>query len=76
MKEKKIGDILLNARQKAKISQDLLSQKLHISRQCISNWENNYNVPDLEMLKEICKILNISYKKIIKKQCVRLRFPM
>ena len=67
MKEKKIGDILLNARQKVKISQDLLSQKLHISRQCISNWENNYNVPDLEMLKEICKILNISYKKIIKK---------
>lgn len=67
MKEKKIGDILLNVRQKAKISQDLLSQKLHISRQCISNWENNYNVPDLEMLKEICKILNISYKKIIKK---------
>lgn len=50
MKEKKIGDILLNARQKAKISQDLLSQKLHISRQCISNWENNYNVPDLEIV--------------------------
>lgn len=67
MKEKSIGNILLKARQKAKISQDLLAQQLHISRQSISNWENGNGLPDLDMLKTLCDKLDLNYKKILKK---------
>lgn len=66
MKNKSFGNVLLEARQRKKISQDALSQKLHISRQSISNWENNYSLPDFEMLKEICHILNMNYDEISK----------
>jgi len=66
MKNKSFGNVLLEARQRKKISQDALSQKLHISRQSISNWENDYSIPDLEMLKKICHILNLNYDEISK----------
>lgn len=64
MKDKSFGNLLLEARQREKISQYALSQKLHISRQSISNWENDYSIPDLDMLKKICQILNMDYNEI------------
>lgn len=74
MKDNDLGNVLLEARQKAKISQLELAKKLHISRQSISNWENNYNVPDLNMLKNLCKILNLNFEKVRKMTCYYNKF--
>ena len=61
-----LGSIISDARRSKKISQDKLAEKLHISRQSISNWENNYNFPDLETLKKICKILDLDFDNLEK----------
>lgn len=62
--EKNLGTIILKARREKKLSQEALAEKLHISRQSISNWENNINLPDLNILEKMCKILELNFEDI------------
>ena len=39
-----------------KLTQDALAEKLHVTRQAISNWENDNVIPSIEML---CKIADL-----------------
>ena len=43
----KIGDKLKNARLDKKLTQEEVAEKLFVSRQSISNWENNKTYPDI-----------------------------
>lgn len=45
-----IGNKIASLRKNAGISQDELAQKIYVSRQTISNWENNKSLPDLKSL--------------------------
>ena len=36
-----------------------------VSRQAISNWENNKNLPDLEMVVRISKLFHLSLDELI-----------
>lgn len=47
------------------LTQDQFAEKLHVTRQAISNWENNRNLPDLEMLIEISQVFDISLDELI-----------
>jgi len=48
-----------------KLTQEQLAQKLTISRQTISNWENNRNLPDLEMVVTVAKLFDLSLDQLI-----------
>lgn len=37
-----------------------LAQRLHVSKQTISNWENNNILPSIEMLIKLSKIFGVS----------------
>ena len=47
------------------LTQEQLAQQLNVSRQTISSWENNRNIPDLEMVVSIAKLFNISLDQLI-----------
>ncbi|HIY92989.1 DUF3955 domain-containing protein [Companilactobacillus sp. HBUAS56275] len=47
------------------LTQEQLSQKLNVSRQTISSWENNRNLPDLEMVVTIAKTFQLSLDQLI-----------
>ncbi|QIL45655.1 DUF3955 domain-containing protein [Vagococcus coleopterorum] len=47
------------------LTQEELAQKLNVSRQTISSWENNRNLPDLEMVVTIAKTFDLSLDKLI-----------
>lgn len=47
------------------LTQEQFSKKLNVSRQTISSWENNRNLPDLEMVVTISKMFNISLDQLI-----------
>lgn len=47
------------------LTQEQMAQKLNISRQAVSNWENDRNLPDIEMLISISKTFNISLDDLI-----------
>ncbi len=47
------------------LTQEGLAEKLGVTRQAISNWENNRNLPDIEMLICISKTFSISLDELI-----------
>src|SRR5690554_1582574 len=47
------------------MTQEELAEKLIISRQSISKWEQGINEPSIETIKEICKIFDISVSELI-----------
>ena len=47
-------------------NQDDLAEKMYVTRQTISNWENDKSYPDLQMLIDISNQFGISLDTLIK----------
>ncbi len=48
------------------LTQEQFAEKLHVSRQAVSNWENNKNLPDIGMLILISEVFHVSLDQLIK----------
>ena len=48
-----------------KLTQEQLANQLGVSRQAVSNWENNKNLPDLELIIAISKLFSVSLDDLI-----------
>lgn len=59
------GEIIQNKRKQLGWSQDQLSEKLNISRQSISKWEQDLALPDLENGSKLCAILGITVEELL-----------
>ena len=59
------GTQIKKLRSSRKLTQEQLAQKLNVSRRTISSWENNRNLPDLEMVVRIAKIFTLSLDQLI-----------
>lgn len=55
-----IGENIKNLRKIANMTQDTLTDKLNVTRQAISKWENNKGEPDLYMISNIATALEVS----------------
>ena len=60
------GEQIKNIRKKEKLTQEQFAIRLNVSRQVVSNWENNKNLPDIGMLILISNVLHISLDALIK----------
>lgn len=49
-----------------KLSQEELAEKIYVTRQTISNWENNKNYPDIHSLLLLSSLFHISLDQLIK----------
>ncbi len=54
------GDILKNLRTSHNLNQVQLAKELNVSKQTISNWENNNILPSIEMLVKISQFFSVS----------------
>ncbi len=54
------GDIVRKLRTSYNLSQVQLAKKLTVSKQTVSNWENNNILPSIEMLVKISKFFSVS----------------
>ncbi|MEI5994321.1 helix-turn-helix domain-containing protein [Candidatus Enterococcus mansonii] len=61
-----IGKALKERRQKLNLTQQELAEKMHVSRQTISNWEVGRSYPDIESLIQLSDLFSISLDKLIK----------
>lgn len=61
----KFNEKLKKIRLSKNMTQEELAEKLIISRQSISKWEQGINEPSIETIKEICKIFDISVSELI-----------
>ena len=56
-------EILLKLRTKSGFSQDELAEKLFVTRQAVSRWENGDTVPNTETLKGSMSIVGVALKQ-------------
>lgn len=61
-----IGKKLKDARIKAKFTQEEIAEELNISRQTISNWENEKSYPDIISVIELSNLYSISLDDLLK----------
>lgn len=61
----KFGENLYHLRKDAKMSQEVLAEKVGVSRQSVSKWENGEAYPEMDNLLKICKIFHCKLNDII-----------
>lgn len=61
-----IGKQIKKYRTEMKLSQDELAEKIFVSRQTISNWENNKNYPDVKSLLLLSSLFDVSLDILVK----------
>ena len=54
------GEIIQNLRKSHGINQVELAQKLGVTKQAVSNWENNNILPSIDMLIKISRFFSVS----------------
>ena len=59
------GEQIKNIRSERKLTQDQMAAQLNVSRQAVSNWENNRNLPDIEMLITMGRVFHISLDQLL-----------
>lgn len=59
------GEKIKEVRTRNNLTQEQFATQLHVTRQAVSNWENNRNLPDLEMLIAIATIFQLSLDELI-----------
>lgn len=55
-----IGNNIKLLRQQKNLTQDQIAEKLGVSYQAVSKWENNANTPDIALLPEIAELFGVS----------------
>ncbi len=63
--DEKFGERLIVFRNRKGLSQDELSQKLGVSRQSISNWENGSSQPSIEFVKKLSEIYEVTVDDLL-----------
>ncbi len=60
------GEQIKGIRTEQGLTQAQFAEKLNVTRQAVSNWENDKNLPDIEMLIQISDVFQISLDQLIK----------
>ena len=58
-------DVLFELRTRSGLSQDELAEKVFVTRQAVSRWENGETVPNTETLKLLSNIFNVSINTLL-----------
>ena len=60
MDQIKIGKYIQTLRKEKNMTQLELAEKLNISHQAVSKWENGETLPDIGIILELCELLGVS----------------
>ena len=58
-------DVLLELRKKNNLTQDELAEKLFVTRQAVSRWESGETTPNVETLKLLSKLFDVSINTLL-----------
>ena len=58
-------DIIFQLRNRAGLSQDELAEKVYVTRQAVSRWENGETIPNIETLKLLSKVFEVSINTLL-----------
>ena len=58
-------DVIFELRNKSKLSQEELAEKVFVTRQAVSRWENGETVPNTETLKLLSNLFDVSINTLL-----------
>lgn len=61
----KFGENLYNLRKRSKMTQDALAEKVGVSRQSVSKWENGEAYPEMDNILILCNIFNCKINDLV-----------
>lgn len=61
----KVGNFIMNKRKELGMTQQQLADKLKVSFQAVSKWENGITYPNIEILYELAITLNVTVDEIL-----------
>lgn len=65
MDQERIGKFIKEIRTKNNLSQNEFAKKYGVTYQAVSKWENGKNMPDIQILKQICSDYNLSIEELL-----------
>ncbi len=65
LNSKKIGNYIMERRRELGMTQQQLADKLHVTFQAVSKWENGTTYPNIEILYELAIVLDITTDEIL-----------
>lgn len=65
MNQEKIGNRIKEIRIKNNLTQQQFALKYGVTYQAVSKWENGKNIPDIAILKEICKDYQLDLEELL-----------
>lgn len=60
-----VGKNIKKARKAKELTQEELAERLHVTRQAVSNWERGKTEPDIGMLQQLSDVLEVSVEELI-----------
>lgn len=60
-----LGNSLFNSRKKSGLSQEMVAEKLGVSRQTISKWETDETLPDICQSKKLAVLYHLTLDELI-----------
>ncbi|MBO0438682.1 helix-turn-helix domain-containing protein [Vagococcus fluvialis] len=63
----RLGEVLKEKRVELNLTQEEVGEKLFVTRQTISNWENGKTLPDIDSLIDIATFYDLSLDKVLLK---------
>ena len=58
-------NVILELRNKSGLSQDELAEKVFVTRQAVSRWENGETTPNTETLKLLSRLFDVSINTLL-----------
>ena len=65
MEPEKIGNLIKKLREERNLTQKEFADEYGVSYQAVSKWERGLNIPDIAILREICKNYHLSIDEIL-----------
>ena len=65
MNQEKIGKYIQELRKEKGLTQEVLAEKLGITKNAVSKWERGISLMDLSLLKPLSEILDVSITEIL-----------
>jgi len=70
----KFGENLKEIRKKHKMSQEQLAEKVSVTRQSVSKWENGESYPEMNKILKLCEIFNCQLNDLVHAEITDLNF--
>lgn len=62
-----LGQVLKESRNEAGLSQSDVAESIHVSRQSISKWENNTQMPDISRVRDMAHLYGLTIDGLMEK---------